>query len=393
MLLDSQGQGTINDNDGGPSISLNDVSVTEGDSSTTPANFTVSLSAASGFTVTVNYATADNTANAGSDYQSTSGTLTFNPGDTAKPVTVLVNGDATFEPNESFFVNLTSPTNATISDAQGKGTITNDDAAPPTPTLSINDLPNIAEGDSGTSTATFTVTLSPSSASTVKVDYATVNGSASAGSDYQSTSGQLTFDPGDTSKTIQVTINGDTLVEPNETFTIHLSNPTNGAGIGATGGTGTIKNDDAADLVISQTYPGGGLTGATFANDFVELFNQGATTVDFAVTPYSVQFLSTSASAWTRTDLTSGTLAPGRYFLVKETSGGVNGAALPTADETGNLNLTSTSAGKVALAVGATLLAGDCPGDNGSPPFNPLNGTVVHLPRYGGTAAPARPFY
>lgn len=387
VLLDSQGQGTINDNDAAPSLSINDVSVAEGDSSTTPATFTVLLSAASGFTVTVNYATADNTANAGSDYQSTSGTLTFNPGETTKPVTVLVNGDTTFEPNETFFVNLTSPINATISDVQGQGTITNDDAAPPVAALSIDDLPNIAEGNGGTSTATFTVTLSPSSADTVKVDYATVNGSAAAGSDYQSTSGQLTFDPGDNSKTIQVTINGDTLVEPNETFTVHLSNATVGAGIGRPDGTGTIKNDDVADLVISQTYPGGGLTGATFANDFVELFNQGTTTVDLAVTRYSVQFLSTSASAWAKTDLTSGTLAPGRYFLVKETSGGANGAALPTADATGSLNLTSTTAGKVALVLGATLLVRDCPGDNGSPPFNPVDGTVVDFVGYGGTAA------
>src|SRR5207244_875595 len=137
-------------NDAAPTLSINDVSVTEGDSGSTPATFTVSLSAASSFTVTVNYATADNTANAGSDYQSTSGTLTFNPGETAKPVTVLVNGDTTFEQNETFFVNLTSPTNATISDAQGQGTITNDDAAPPTPRLFINDI-SIVEGNSGTS--------------------------------------------------------------------------------------------------------------------------------------------------------------------------------------------------------------------------------------------------
>ena len=131
------------------------MSVAEGDAGTTPATFTVTLSAASGQTVTVNYATADNSAVAGSDYQSTSGTLTFNPGDTTKTVTVLVNGDTTFEQNETFFVNLSSPTNATILDSQGQGTITNDDAAPPTPTLSISDL-NIAEGNSGPTTLTFT---------------------------------------------------------------------------------------------------------------------------------------------------------------------------------------------------------------------------------------------
>jgi hypothetical protein len=243
VIVDNQGQGTINDNDPTPSLSINDVPVAEGDSGTTPATFTVTLSAASGQTVTVNYATADNTAAAGSDYQSTSGALTFNPGETAKPLTVLVNADITFEHNETFFVNLTSPTNATITDNQGQGTITNDDPAPPTPTLVINDI-SIAEGNSGTSTATFNVTLSPSSSQAVTVDFATANGTATtAGNDYQSATGTLTFNPGDTSGPINVTINGDTPVEPDETFFVNLTNATNGAAIGDAQGLATIQND------------------------------------------------------------------------------------------------------------------------------------------------------
>lgn len=393
VLLDGQGQGTINDNNPTPSLSINDLSIAEGDTGTTAFTFTVSLSAASGQTVTVNYATADNTATAGIDYQSTSGLLTFIPGDTAETLTVLVNGDTTFEPNETFFVNLNVPANASISDAQGQGTITNDDAAPPTPTLFIDDLSTITEGNSGTSVVTFTVTLSPSSVNPVTVDYITANVTASDTSDYVATSGQLSFAPGETSKPINVTINGDTLVEPDETFRINLSNATGGASIAAPGfGTGTIKNDDTADLVISQTYPGGGLTGATFTHDFIELFNQGTTTVNFAVTPYSVQFLSTSASTWAKTDLTSGTLAPGRYFLIQGTSG-ANGVALPTPDATGSLNLTSTTAGKVALVVGGTLLVNNCPGDDLSAPFNPVDGTIVDFVGYGGTAATANHCY
>jgi len=113
----------------------------EGNSGTTPFVFTVTLSAASASTVTVNYATADGTATAGSDYLATSGTLTFNPGVTTQPITVSVIGDTTVEPNETFFVNLSSPSNATIATGQGTGTIVNDDgavASPPTdiPTLS-----------------------------------------------------------------------------------------------------------------------------------------------------------------------------------------------------------------------------------------------------------------
>jgi hypothetical protein len=389
VIVDNQGQGTINDNDPTPSLSINDVSVAEGDAGTTPATFTVTLSVASGQTVTVNYATADNSAVAGSDYQSTSGLLTFNPGDTTATVTVLVNGDTTFEPNETFFIGLSSPTNATISDSQGQGTITNDDAAPPTPTLSIDDV-MIVEANSGTSIATFNVTLSPSSSHTVTVDFATANGTATIGGhDYQSATGTLTFNPGDTSKPINVTINGDTLVEPDETFFVNLTSATGGAAIGTPFGTGTIQNDDTANLVISQLYPGGGLANASFTNDFIELFNRGTTTVDFSVTPYSVQFLSTAGSTWVKTDLTSGTVGPGQYFLIKEVTGGAAGAALPSPDATGTINLTSTTDGKVALVAGATLLTGNCPGDDGTSPFNPVSGAVADFVGYGGTAATA----
>src|SRR5205085_6467029 len=149
-------------------------------------------------------------------------------------------------------------------------------------------------------------------------------------------------------------------------------------------------NDDFASVVISQIYPGGGLTNATFTNDFIELFNRGTTTIDFSLTPYSAQFLSTSGSIWAKTDLTSGTILPGHYFLIKE-SGGATGASLPTADATGSINLTSTTNGKVALVSGATLLAGNCPGDDGTQPFNPAN--VVDFVGYGGTAATANHCY
>jgi M6 family metalloprotease-like protein len=114
---------------GSPSLSINDVTVTEGNSGTTVATFAVTLSAPSASTVTVNYATANGTATAGSDYLAASGTLTFNAGQTSRTVVVTVNGDVVVEPNETFYVNLSSASGATIADAQGLGTITNDDVA------------------------------------------------------------------------------------------------------------------------------------------------------------------------------------------------------------------------------------------------------------------------
>src|SRR6185436_15045629 len=106
------------------------------------------------------------------------------------------------------------------------------------------------EGDSGTTTANFTVTLNPASGQQVTVQYATANGTATAGSDYQASSGTLTFAPGDTSKTVSITVNGDTLVEPDETFLVNLSNPSTGTNLGGSQGVGTIPNDDQPSLVI-----------------------------------------------------------------------------------------------------------------------------------------------
>ncbi|WP_225205540.1 beta strand repeat-containing protein [Novosphingobium huizhouense] len=114
--------------------------------------------------------------------------------------------------------------------------------ATPLGSLSVNSV-SVAEGNSGTRTLTFTVTLSSASVQTVTVNYATADGTATAGSDYVAASGTLTFAPGETTKTVAITVNGDLAVEANETFTLQLSNAVNGTISGSTG-TGTITNDD-----------------------------------------------------------------------------------------------------------------------------------------------------
>jgi large repetitive protein len=127
VVIDGQGVGTITNDDPLPSLSINDVTVTEGNSGTVNAVFTVTLSAASGQTVGVNYATANGSAIALGDYVPASGTLSFTSGQTTQTITVSVFGDTVPEANKTFFVNLSGATNATISDNQGLGTITNDD--------------------------------------------------------------------------------------------------------------------------------------------------------------------------------------------------------------------------------------------------------------------------
>src|SRR5262249_50811598 len=132
-----------------------------------------------------------------------------------------------------------NPVNATIADGQGLGKILNDDV-----TIRISDV-TVTEGNSGTKAFTFTVTLSAAAPFSISVNFATANGTAtSASGDYQSKSGTLTFNPGVTTLTIPVLVNGDTLVEPDETFSIKLSNPTN-ATLADDLGLGTIINDDA----------------------------------------------------------------------------------------------------------------------------------------------------
>lgn len=219
---------------------------------TTPMSYTVSLSAPSSQTVTVNYGTVDGTAVAGSDYTAASGTLTFAPGETSKTITVQVLRDTVGESTENYTVRLTGATNATITDGTGQGTILDDDAAPPppppppppAPTVSVSGAA-VNEGNSGTTNLRFTVTLSAASTGTVTVAYATANGTGTAGSDYNAASGTLTFAPGETSKTVDVVVRGDTTVEPDETFVLQLSSPS-GATIATGQATGTIRNDDAA---------------------------------------------------------------------------------------------------------------------------------------------------
>lgn len=222
-----------------PRISISDVSLNEGLTGNTSFVFNVTMSQPSNQTVTVGYSTSNGTATAGSDYQSASGTITFNPNETAKTVTVFVSGDSSIEQNETFFVGLSNAVNAQIADNQGLGTIVNDDSA-----LSITDV-SLNEGNSGTTAFNFTVNLTPPNPQAVTVNYATSNNTATAPSDYIAVPQTLlVFGAGEASKQVTVLVNGDTVSEPNETFSVTLSNPSNSV-ISDNVGVGQIINDDA----------------------------------------------------------------------------------------------------------------------------------------------------
>jgi parallel beta-helix repeat protein len=354
-----------------PALSINDVTVTEGNTGTVNANFTVTLSPASTGTVTVNWATADGTATQPSDYTAASGSLSFAAGETSKTVTVAVKGDTTAEPNETFFVGLSAAVGATLSVAQGQGTITNDDGAAPTvtcpaspvpsggtysatvtagasakdwvaqytpaspnspwigqfkyvplprpqtismtapapagtyelrlfandtftsigsctfqvaavPALSINDV-TVTEGSAGTANATFTVTLAPTSAGAVSVNWMTADGTATQPSDYAPGSGSLTFGPGESTKTISVAVKGDTVAELDETFFVNLSGAA-GATLSDAQGQATITNDDGALPALAcptSPVPRGGsytatVNAGTSAKDWLGQYTPGA---------------------------------------------------------------------------------------------------------------------
>jgi hypothetical protein len=340
-------------------ISITDVTITEGDAGTRTATFTVSHTGTAAFSV--DYATADGTATAGSDYVATSNTLNFAAGSGAaqsQTVSVIINGDTTIEPDETFFVNLLNATGGgTIVKSQGIGTISNDDAVG---NISIGDV-TIAEGNAGTSIATFTVTRTGGNAA-FDLTYATADGTATAGSDYVAQpTGTVSFAAGDLTKTISVTINGDTTVEPDETFFVNLLGATNGGTIVRSQGTGTITNDDTS-----------GVVGNISINDVtITEGNSGTKVATFTVshtgsTAFSVNYATANSTATAGTSgaadyvATSGTLNFADGTSTQTVSVTIRGDTIYEPNETFFVNLTgATNGGTITKSAGLGTIAND----------------------------------
>ncbi|NJR52389.1 MAG: hypothetical protein HC780_25255 [Leptolyngbyaceae cyanobacterium CSU_1_3] len=239
-----QGIGTIQADDFRPRITIANASAqnegTSGNAGT--YDFVVSLSNPSSETVSVNFTTTDGTATTqNNDYAANSGTLTFLTGELSKTIRVNSIADSRFELDETFGVNLSAPTNATIATPTATATILNDD---PVPTIAIANATPKNEGNAGITPYTFVISLSQPSPQAIAVRYTTANGTATlADNDYTAGSEVVTFNPGDTSKTITVNALGDSRFEDNETFVVNLSTPTN-ATIATGTGTATLLNDD-----------------------------------------------------------------------------------------------------------------------------------------------------
>ncbi len=226
-------------------LSIGDAQVNEGDTGTTSVNFTVTLAAAATEAVSVDYQTVSRTATAGTDFVSKSGTLVFPAGTTSQTVSVEIKGDNLPENDETFALSLSNPLNATLADPVGTAKIVDDDTF--VPSLSIGNA-TVVEGSGGSTTAYLPVNLSGVSGKRVKIQVTTSDVSAVSNQDYQPLAESFYLEPGETSKSLAIEINPDYRVEPDETFSVGLSNPSN-AGLANNQATVTITDDDAGGTI------------------------------------------------------------------------------------------------------------------------------------------------
>ncbi|MFP2997994.1 Calx-beta domain-containing protein, partial [Spongiivirga sp. MCCC 1A20706] len=255
-ITDSQGEGTITDNDAA-SIAIDDVTVNEA-AGTATLTVTLTGDVQGGFSV--DYATSNNTAVQPGDYTSSTGTLTFAGTDTeTETFTVPIIDDNILEATESLFADLSGITNTlvTITDSQGEITITDNDTA----NVSIDDV-TVNEVDG---TATLTVTLTGNVQSAFDISFASADNSATQPSDYTAVSGTLSFAGNDTeTQTVTISIINDTTVENDESFFINLSGITNGlVTVADSQGEVTIIDNDSF-ITIGDITVNEGAGNATF---------------------------------------------------------------------------------------------------------------------------------
>jgi arylsulfatase A-like enzyme len=246
---DAQAIATILNDDTTPAISLADAATPEGDAGSSMAMIDVSMSAPVADLVTVSFATSDGSAQAGQDYVAASGTITFSPGEVTETIGLEILGDGEGEPDQNLFVDLADPVNAIIVDPHGVLTITNDD---PLLSLAIGDT-SLVEGNTGTATASLSVSLSGPSDDEVTALFSTNDDSATAGLDYTATSGTLVFAPGQTSAEVNVPVLGDTLSEPTERFLVDLTSES--VWVQDPRGVATIQDDEPTPSISINDVP------------------------------------------------------------------------------------------------------------------------------------------
>ncbi|XHR85236.1 MAG: beta strand repeat-containing protein [Gloeotrichia echinulata GP01] len=233
-------------------VAATDASAAETNTGVTanPGIFTLTRTGITTSALTVNY-TLGGTAIKGTDYSNLTGTVTFAVGSSTATVTVTPINDIIFEGTETVILNLATGTSYTLgATSTATVNITDNDSQP---TINLSASQTLVEGNTSPQNASYTVTLSNASSQTITVNYATANGSATAGLDYTSTTGTLTFNPGVTSQVINIPILNDSINEANETFTLTLTSPTN-ASLGTTTSVTTTLTDTIT-ASVTTTLP------------------------------------------------------------------------------------------------------------------------------------------
>lgn len=239
-----------------PKISISDESIIEGDSGISQMTFTVSLSRTSTKSVTVDWATQEDTATGDVDYLSNSDTLTFAPGELTKTISISIVGDTDVELREQFKVVLSNPTNSILETPFGTGDIISEDL----PSVTVDDV-SIIEGNSGYKSVYFTLSLNEIHSENVTIAYTTEDGTAKAGGDYQAVNGFLVIPSGQRAGSIRVNVIGDNFIEDNEQFYLRLNSSVQ-ATIVDDSATATIINDDSEQgISISDSATLEGNTG------------------------------------------------------------------------------------------------------------------------------------
>jgi len=351
VIKDGIGIGTIVNDDAPPLVSIVNSTVIEGNSETNGLTFTVSLSAASGLPATVRYASKDGSAISGSDYASlTPGMLTFAPGETSKTISIDVLGDTSIEDHEQLSVILSEASGAILGNGSAIGTILNDDTS-----VGIAGPTDALEGDTGETPLVFTITLEKPSALPVNVNYAAADGTALSGLDYAALPlGTLTFEPGETTKTITIGVVGDTSVEEHEQFLVVLAEP-NGATISSGSAIATILNDDTSVGISDAALLEGHSTSGTM-NFMVSLTAASAL-------PVTVNLASADETALAGTDYSALipatlTFAPGETSKLITVN--VRGDTIVEGNESFSLRLANATNGVIADAIAfGTILDDD----------------------------------
>ncbi|NLO38261.1 MAG: hypothetical protein GX115_02130 [Ruminiclostridium sp.] len=317
-ITDNQGICTITDDDAAPTMSISDATVTEGNSGTANLVYTVTLFQQSGKIVTVDCATQDGTATvADNDYTAKATTLTFAPGETSKTITVEIPVDTVYEPEETFTVNLSGASNASIADSTALGTITDNDAIPKV-TLSA-DKTSITEAVVNDE-ITVTVTLSNKSYQDVTVEFG-LTGTAVDGSDYSvtptSSPVSIIIPAGSLSGAMTLTVLNDSFYEGNEPFSVEITSVTNG----------TEDGEQKVDLSVidNETVPS--VTLSVSPSTFSE--NAGTTTVTATLSNMSEQPVTVNLNF-------TGTAASGTDYLASNTA-----ITISTGNLTGAITLTA----------------------------------------------------